>query len=159
MSSAARLNIGTLPAGPAAATIAFVLGDEVRGPTVWDVLAVTTAVCPALTAGDRHAVGSPVPLPPADLRLVAVVLERTGEVVATAAGAASLGHPAAAVAALAHGLAAAGDPLRAGEVVVAAPLASVAETHPGDVLVASVARIGTVEAVVEISPAGAPLSG
>jgi 2-oxo-3-hexenedioate decarboxylase len=159
MSSAARLNIGTLPAGPAAATIAFVLGEEVRGPTVWDVLSATRAVCAALTAGDHHAIGSPVPLPPTDLRLVAVVLERAGEVVATAAGAANLGHPAAAIAALAHELAASGDPLRAGEVVVAAPLASVAETHPGDVLVASVAHIGTVEATVETTPAGAPLAG
>jgi 2-oxo-3-hexenedioate decarboxylase len=157
--SAARLNIGTLPAGPAAATIAFVLGAEVRGPTVWDVLSATTAVCPALVAGDRHVLGSPVPLPAADLRLVGVVLERGGEVAATAAGAASLGHPAASVATLAHELAAAGDPLRPGEIVVAAPLASVAETHAGDVLVASVARIGTVEAAVETAPAGAPLAG
>jgi len=69
-------------------------------------------------------------------------------VVATAAGAASLGHPAAAVAALAGELAAAGDPLRAGDVVVTAPLASVGEVRDGDVLVASIGRVGTVEVAV-----------
>jgi 2-keto-4-pentenoate hydratase len=97
-----------------------------------------------IVAGDRHAVGSPVPVPAADLRLLGVVLEHNGEVVATAAGAASLGHPAAAVAALA----ASGESLRAGDVVVTAALASVGEVRAGDVLVASVGRIGTVEAAV-----------
>jgi 2-keto-4-pentenoate hydratase len=149
--SATRLNIGTLPAGPAAAAIAFVLGADVDNPTVWNILAATKAVCPALAAGDRHVLGSPVPLPAADLRLLAVVLEQNGEVVATAAAAASQGHPAAAVAQMTG--------LRAGDVVVTAPLASVAETHAGDVLVASIGRIGTVEAAVENSPAAAPLSG
>lgn len=146
--SATRLNIGELPAGPAAASIAFVFGADVGGSTVLDVLAATRAVCPAIVAGDRHAVGSPVPVPAADLRLLGVVLEHNGEVAATAAGAASLGHPAAAVAALAGELAAAGDPLRAGDVVVTAPLASVGEVRTGDVLVASVGRLGTVEAAV-----------
>lgn len=156
--NAARLSAGTLPTGPAAATIAFVLGADVRGSTVWDVLSATSAVCPALVAGDRHAVGSPVPVPAADLRLLGVVLEHNGEVVATAAGAANHGHPAAAVAALARELAAAGDPLRAGEVVVTGPLASVAEVRAGDVLVASVGRVGSVEAAVGTGPASAPLS-
>lgn len=146
--SAARVSSGALPAGPAAATIAFVLGSDVDGGTVLDVLAATRAVCPALVAGDRHVVGSPVPVPSADLRLLGIVLEHNGEVVATAAGAASLGHPAAAVAALAKDLAAAGKPLRAGDVVVTEPLASVAEVRAGDVLVASVGRVGSVESAV-----------
>jgi 2-oxo-3-hexenedioate decarboxylase len=139
--SAAKASIGPLPAGPAAASIAFVLGADVQGTTIWDVLAATRAVCPALVAGDRHAIGSPVPLPVADLRLLGVVLEHNGEVVATAAAGGKLGHPAAAIAELA--------PLKAGDVVVAGPLASVAEVRAGDVLVASVARIGTVEAPVQ----------
>jgi 2-keto-4-pentenoate hydratase len=157
--SAARLSTGPLPAGPAAATIAFVLGSDVNGSTEWDVLSATRAVCPALVAGDRHVIGNPVPVPAADLRLLGIVLEHNGEVAATAAGAASLGHPAAAVATLARELAAAGDPLRAGEIVVTAPLASIPETHTGDVLVASVGRVGTVEAPVGTGPAGAPLPG
>lgn len=152
--SAARLNIGTLPPGPAAATIAFVLGADVDDPTVWNILSATKAVCPALAAGEKHVIGSPVPLPTADLRLLAVVLEQNGEVVATAAAAASGGHPVTPIATLA-----AGDRLRAGDVVVTSPLASVAETHAGDVLVASIGRIGTVEAAVENAPAAAPQPG
>lgn len=149
--SAARMSVGPLPPGPAAATIAFVLGSDVDGTTVWDVLSATRAVCPALVAGDWHVVGGPVPLPPADLRLLGVVLEQNGEVVATAAGAANEGHPAAALAHLTD--------LHAGDIVVTGPLASVAETRAGDVLVASIGRIGTVEAAVGDGPAGAPLAG
>jgi len=148
--SAARVTHGALPEGPAAATIAFVLSSDVDSPnaTVWDVLSATAAVCPALVAGDRHVVGNPTPLGGIDLRLVGIVLEHNGDVVATAAGAASGGHPAAAVADLARQLASAGDPLRAGEIVVTEALASVASTRPGDVLVASVGRLGSVEAPV-----------
>lgn len=150
--SAAKLNLGTLQAGPAAATIAFVLGADVTEPTVWNILSATKAVCPALVSGDRHVLGSPVPLPPTDLRLLGVVLEQNGEVVATAAGAASQGHPAAAIARLASE-----QPLRAGDVVLTGPLATTAETHAGDVLVANVGRIGSVEAAVENAPAATPL--
>jgi 2-keto-4-pentenoate hydratase len=80
--------------------------------------------------------------------LVGIVLEHNGEVVATAAGAASDGHPASAVAELAARLAAAGDPLRAGDIVVTDALASVGEVRAGDVLVASIGRVGAVEAAV-----------
>lgn len=136
---AARFSPGALTEGPAAAAIAFVLESDVDGGTVWDVLAATRALCPAIVAGDRHVIGSPVPVPPVDLRLLGVVLERGGEVVATAAGAAH-GHPVAAVAALGS--------LRAGDIVVTAPLASIGDARAGDVLVASVGRLGSVEAVV-----------
>ncbi|MGB3437974.1 MAG: hypothetical protein WBA97_04395 [Actinophytocola sp.] len=107
--------------------------------TVQDILAATRALCPAIVAGDTHVLGSPVPVPPVDLRLLGVVLELNGEVVATAAGAAK-GHPAAAIAALGS--------LRAGDIVVTPPLASVGLARAGDVLVASVGRLGSVEAVV-----------
>ena len=56
----------------------------------------------------RYLVGAPVPPDGINLRLVGVVLEHNGQVSATASGAASLGHPAAAVAWLARSLAAAG---------------------------------------------------
>ena len=136
---AARFSPGVLERGPAAAAIAFVLASDVDGGSAWDVLAATRALCPALVAGDRHVLGSPVPVPAADLRLLGVVLERGGEVVATAAGGVH-GHPAASVAALGS--------LRAGDIVVTPPLASVGEVRSGDVLVASIGRLGSVEAVV-----------
>lgn len=137
--TARRYSPGVLPAGPAAATFAFVLGVDVAAPTVWSVLSATRALCPALVAGETHVVGAPVAVPDVDLRLLGVVLEQNGEVVATAAGAA-LGDPAALVAGLV--------PLRAGELVVLGALASVGSVAAGDVLVASVGRLGSVAAVV-----------
>jgi len=59
--------------------------------TMADVVADNTSV-------GRFVIGTPVPTAGIDLRLVGVVLEKNGEVIATASGAASLGHPAAAVA-------------------------------------------------------------
>jgi len=76
---------------------------------------------------------------------VGVVLERNGQVVATASGAASLGHPAAAVAWLVRALAAEGEGLRAGEIVLSGGLTAAVPVGPGDVVVASVDRLGTVE--------------
>src|SRR5437016_354632 len=61
------------------------------------------------TSAGRFVIGAPVPPAGIDLRLAGVVLERNGEVVATAAGAAALGHPAAAVAWLVRSLAAEGE--------------------------------------------------
>jgi 2-keto-4-pentenoate hydratase len=43
---------------------------------------------------------------------------------------------------------AARESLRAGDIVVAEPLASVGDVRPGQVLVASVGRVGSVEAVI-----------
>ncbi|MCU1654944.1 MAG: 2-oxopent-4-enoate hydratase, partial [Pseudonocardia sp.] len=92
-----------------------------------------------------YLIGAPVPPTGIDLRLVGVVLERNGEVVATASGSATLGHPAAAVAWLVRALAAEGEGLRAGEVVLSGGLTAAVPVAPGDVVVASVDRLGTVE--------------
>jgi 2-oxo-3-hexenedioate decarboxylase len=66
-------------------------------------------------------------------------------VVATASGAASLGHPAAAVAWMVRAMAAEGDGLRAGDVVLSGGLTAAVPVAPGDVVVASIDRLGTVE--------------
>lgn len=93
----------------------------------------------------RFLVGPVVPLDGIDLRLVGVVLEHQGEVVATASGAASLGHPAAAVAWLVRSLAADGEGLRAGDVVLSGGLTAAQPLRPGDVVVATIDRLGSVE--------------
>lgn len=148
--------------------IVFVIGRDLAGPHVRaaDVLSATSGVAVGIevldsrfrdyrftmpdvvadnTSASRFLVGSPVPVAGIDLRLVGVVLEHNGEVVATASGAASLGHPAAAVAWLVRALAAEGTGLRAGEVVLSGGLTAAVPVTPGDVVVASVDRIGTVE--------------
>jgi 2-oxo-3-hexenedioate decarboxylase len=148
--------------------IAFVLGTDLSGPTtISHVLAATERVVPALDVLDsrfegygftlpdviadngsaaRYALGGPgAPVAGIDLRLVGCVFERNGEVVATAAGAAVLGHPAAAVAWFAGQLASRGQTLPAGTTVLAGSLTAAVAVGPGDVVRATLDRIGTVE--------------
>jgi len=153
--------------------IVLIMGRDLAGPAVSaaDVLAATEAVAvgieildsryldyrftmPDVVADDasagRYVVGSPVPLHGAgagsiDLRLVGVVLEHRGEVVATASGAASLGHPAAAVAWLVRELAADGEGLRAGQIVLSGGLTAAVPVVAGDSVVVSIDRLGSVE--------------
>jgi 2-oxo-3-hexenedioate decarboxylase len=73
------------------------------------------------------------------------VLEQNGDVIATASGAASLGHPAAAVAWLVRELAARGEGLRAGQVVLSGGLTAATPIRPGDTVVVSIDRLGSVE--------------
>jgi 2-oxo-3-hexenedioate decarboxylase len=148
--------------------IVFVLGRDLAGPhvTAADVVAASSGVAVGIevldsrfrdyrftmadvvadnTSAGRFVVGTPVPPAGIDLRLVGVVLERGGEVVATASGAASLGHPAAAVAWMVRTMAADGEGLRAGEVVLSGGLTAAVPVGPGDVVVASIDRLGTLE--------------
>ncbi len=148
--------------------IVFLLGRDVAGPhvTAADVLTAAAGVAVGIevidsryrdyrftmadvvadnTSAGRFVVGAPVPPAGIDLRLVGVVLERNGELVATASGAASLGHPAAAVAWLVRTLAADGEGLHAGQVVLSGGLTAAVPVGPGDVVVASIDRLGTVE--------------
>ncbi|MDT7663814.1 MAG: 2-oxo-3-hexenedioate decarboxylase, partial [Pseudonocardiales bacterium] len=164
----APLNTGELIQPRAEPEIVFTLGSDLAGPhvTATDVLRATAGVAVGVeildsryrdyrftmadvvadnTSAGRYLIGAPVPPAGIDLRLVGVVLERNGEVVATASGSATLGHPAAAVAWLVRALAAEGEGLRAGEVVLSGGLTAAVPVAPGDVVVASVDRLGTVE--------------
>jgi 2-keto-4-pentenoate hydratase len=93
----------------------------------------------------RFVVGTPVSPVGIDLRLVGVVLEKNGEVVATASGAASLGHPAAAVAWMVRTMAADGAGLHAGDIVLSGGLTAATPVGPGDMVVVSIDRLGGVE--------------
>ncbi|SRR5712691_325189 len=148
--------------------IAFIMGRDLSGQAVTaaDVLEATSGVATGIeildsryldyrftlpdviadnTSAGRFVIGAPVPPAGIDLRLAGVVLERNGEVVATAAGAAALGHPAAAVAWLVRSLAAEGEGLLAGQVVISGGLTAAIGVTAGDVIVASVDRLGVVE--------------
>jgi 2-oxo-3-hexenedioate decarboxylase len=148
--------------------IVLVVGRDLAGPhvTAAEVLAATAGVAVGIeildsryrdyrftppdlvadnTSAGRYLAGAPVPPAGIDLRLVGVVFEHNGEVVTTAAGAASLGHPAAAVAWLVRALAAEGEGLRAGEVILSGGLTAAVPVAPGDVVVATADRLGTVE--------------
>jgi 2-oxo-3-hexenedioate decarboxylase len=148
--------------------IVFVMGRDLAGPAVTavDVLAATEAVAVGIEVLDsrfldyrftmpdvvadnasagRFVVGSPVSAQGIDLRLVGVVLERNGQVVGTASGAASLGHPAAAVAWLVRSLAAAGEGLARGQVILSGGLTAAVPVVAGDCVVVTIDRIGSVE--------------
>ncbi|WP_423459330.1 2-oxopent-4-enoate hydratase [Ottowia sp. VDI28] len=147
--------------------IAFVLKKTLKGPGVSaaDVLAATEGVmacfeivdsriqdwkikiqdtvadnasCGVYVLGDRL-----VDVRDVDLATCGMVLEKNGEIVATGAGAAALGHPANAVAWLANTLGAHGIALEAGEVVLSGSLAIMVPVQAGDNLRVSIGGIGS----------------
>jgi len=78
-----------------------------------------------------------------DLRTCGMILEVNGEVVSLGAGAACLGHPLNAAAWLVRTLAAKGEGLRAGDIVLTGALGPMATLEPGDVVRATVGGIGS----------------
>jgi 2-keto-4-pentenoate hydratase len=151
--------------------IVFVMGRALSGAhvTATDVLRATAGVAAGIeiidsryqdyrftmpdvvadnSSAGRFVVGTPVPVDGIDLRLVGVVFEHGGDVVATASGAASLGSPAAAVAWLVRSLASEGLGLVEGDVILSGGLTAAVPVSAGDVVVATVDRLGSVELAV-----------
>lgn len=85
------------------------------------------ASCGALVLGDRMIDPRKI-----DLGTCGLVVERNGDVAATGAGAAVLGHPANAVAWLANTLGRLGTPLKAGEIILSGALAPLVPVVKGD---------------------------
>lgn len=151
--------------------IAFLTSAELagKGVTASRVLAATAAVMPAIDVLDsryagyrftlpdviadnasaaRFAVGDPVDAAGIDLRRVGCVFTKNGELVATAAGAAVLDHPAAAIAWFVRKLAARGATLPGGSLVLAGALTAAVPVAPGDSVAVEIDRIGSVELAV-----------
>ena len=148
--------------------IAFVTKSELSGAdcTVAQVLDATDFVMPAMeiidsrfrdfkfdlpsviadnTSAARYIVGGAPRRPEGlDLRLLGVVMERNGQLIGNAAGAAILGHPAAAVAALVHHLASQGQALPAGSLVGAGAATEAVMASKGDHFTNRVQHLGTV---------------
>lgn len=82
------------------------------------------------------------PLPGLDIWSAGMVMEINGQIVSLGAGAAALGHPLNAAAWLARALAERGEPLRAGDVVLAGALGPMVAIHPGDNVRAVVGGVG-----------------
>jgi 2-oxo-3-hexenedioate decarboxylase len=149
--------------------IAFLLGRDIAVPaTVSSVLAATESVFAAIdlldsryenfrftlpdVIADNASAGGfllgPVARPPADvgdLATLGCVLRVGGEVVATAAGAATMGHPAAAVAWLANRLAGRGQALEAGMLVFSGGLTEPVHLLPGVSVTAELDGLGSIE--------------
>ncbi len=154
--------------------LAFVLGDDLRGPgcTQADVLAATRYITPAVeildariqmtdpdtgstrtivdtisdNAADAGIVVGDQQIDPfeVDLPWVSAVLRRNGVVEESGVAAAVLDHPANGVAWLADRLAALGVTLRAGELILAGSFTRPLWVHAGDVFVADYGPLGTV---------------
>jgi len=149
--------------------IGFLLGASIEAPaTAATVLAATAGVFGAIELIDsrydafrfRHpdviadnassagVIMGGVTAAPAelvDLKLLGCVLRHDGRVVATAAGAAVLGHPAEAVAWLVNQLAARGRRLEPGSIVLSGALTDAVPLAPGQSVVAEFDGLGAVE--------------
>jgi len=150
------------------AEIAFVLKRPLRGPGchIGDVLAATDFIVPAVevidsryenfrfdlksviadnTSSARFVVGGQSrAVDGIDLKNLGVVLEKNGEVVATAAGAAVLGHPANSVAMLANMLGARGRELPAGTFIMTGGVTEAIAVAAGDSISVRYQHLGTV---------------
>lgn len=159
--------MATLIQPKAEGEIAFVLKHDLIGPgvTVADVLRATDGVMVCFeivdsrirdwkiriqdTVADNASCGvfvlsdRLVPVSEVDLSLCGMVLEKNGEIVATGAGAATMGSPAVAVAWLANTLGRLGMSLKAGEVILSGSLGPMIPVRAGDNLRVSIGGIGS----------------
>jgi 2-oxo-3-hexenedioate decarboxylase len=148
--------------------IAFVLKRPLRGPGchIGAVLAATDFVIPAIevidsryrdfkfdlksvvadnTSAARFVVGGRMAaVDELDLRTTGLVLEKNGAVASLGAGAAVVGHPAAAVAMLANHLGARGQEIPAGAVVLSGGVTEAIAVEAGDAVTLRVQCLGSV---------------
>jgi 2-oxopent-4-enoate/cis-2-oxohex-4-enoate hydratase len=81
-----------------------------------------------------------------DLRNIGMVLEKNGEIIATGAGAAAMGHPLTCVTWLANQLGAFGIPLKAGEVILSGSLSIMFPVAAGDSISMTLGGLGSCRA-------------
>jgi 2-oxo-3-hexenedioate decarboxylase len=148
--------------------IAFVTKRVLRGPGchIGTVLAATDFVMPGIevidsryrdfksnlksviadnTSAVRFVVGGrPLPVSEVDLRTVGIVLEKNGAAVGFGAGAAVLGHPAAAIAMLANHLGARGEEIPAGSLILSGGITEAISVQAGDAVTLRVQGMGSV---------------
>lgn len=164
----ASVSISNLLIQPRAeAEIAFVMRSDLQGPgvTTAQVLAAVDFAMPCFeivdsrirdwkiriedTIADNASCGLVVLGTQAvdprsiDLGAVGCVVEKNGEVISTGAGAAALGSPINSLVWLANTLGRFGVPLRAGEIVLSGSLVPLEPVQAGDVMRASIDRIGS----------------
>ena len=168
VSEGATVNVSELIHPKVEPEIAFVLKHALKGPGchIGAVLAATEFVMPGIevidsryrdfkfdlksvvadnTSAARFVVGGQAIRPEqVDLRTVGVVLEKNGEPVALGAGAAVLGHPAAAIAMLANHLGRRGQEIPAGSLILSGGATEAVAVNAGDNVTLRVQGMGSV---------------
>lgn len=148
--------------------IAFVTKAALKGPGchIGSVLAATDFVMPAIEVIDsryrdfkfdlksvvadncsssRFVVGGRMcPVDDLDLRTLGVVMEKNGQVVSLGAGAAVLGHPAAAIAMLANLLGERGEEIPAGTLILSGGVTEAVAVEAGDNVTLRIQELGSV---------------
>ena len=151
-----EIKIGELIHPKVEPEIAFVLKRALKGPGchIGAVLAATHFVMPGIEIIDSRyrdfkfdlksviadncsssrfvLGGQAVPVDELDLRTLGVVMEKNGEIVGIGAGAAVLGHPAAAIAMLANHLGARGEEIPAGTMILSGGVTEAVAVKAGD---------------------------
>ena len=151
-----EIRIGELIHPKVEPEIAFVLRRALKGPGchIGAVLAATDFVMPGIEIIDSRyrdfkfdlksviadncsssrfvLGGQAVPVDELDLRTLGVVMEKNGEIVGIGAGAAVLGHPAAAIAMLANHLGARGEEIPAGTMILSGGVTEAVAVKAGD---------------------------
>ena len=166
----AEVPIGSLTSPHIEAEVAFVLGEDLRGPGVTpvDVMRATLGVMPSLELVDLKVQGEGVsandviihnslhgglvvgsrlcPLEGLDLQYEGVTVELNGQLHGSGTGFEVMGNPINPVVWLANKLAEFGDYLRAGETIISGSMVIPAELTPGDSVTATYSRMGSVGA-------------
>ena len=151
-----EIKIGELIHPKVEPEIAFVLKRALKGPGchIGAVLAATDFVMPGIEIIDSRyrdfkfdlksviadncsssrfvLGGQAVPVDELDLRTLGVVMEKNGDIVSIGAGAAVLGHPAAAIAMLANHLGARGEEIPAGTMILSGGVTEAVAVKAGD---------------------------
>ena len=162
--------IGNLTAPHIEAEIAFVLGEDLRGPGVTpiDVMRATQAVLPSLELVDLKVKGGGIRatdviihnalhgglvagsrlcgLEELDLQYEGVTVEFNGSLHGSGTGAEVMGNPINPIVWLANKLSELGDYLRAGETIISGSMVTPVELKPGDYVKATYSRMGSVGA-------------
>ena len=162
--------IGNLAAPHIEAEIAFVLGQDLRGPgiTPVDVMRATLGALPSLELVDLKVQGDGiratdvimhnalhgglvvgsrlVPLEGLDLQYEGVTVEFNGELHGSGTGFEVMGNPINPVVWLANKMAEFDDYLRAGETIISGSMVTPAELKPGDSIKVTYTRMGSVGA-------------